>query len=1440
MTTATSFSLTTARPVAVHRLLGLLAVCALFLAGWVLLAQQQAALWQRLPASAVDRFVADQVVVDLPPLPSVRELTRACAQPPSALADWRRSQLRREVAACLATPQALVQNIAADHAAAHYQAKVEAQIAAAQRWLAAFERQSTADRSRLVDELKALQATPAGGLAPLAQMAQALGLAGPSTPRESMGRTAAVDATAVQLRSRMQAAQERLQALSAQPMADRLPALALLATGLQLATDFHEAPPLPYLVTDRASLADALEWQRRSQGFAQRGFSLAALQALPAALWASSLLLLAVAALAARGRWAPVLAWASASLLLGVGALMLTDLALTGDSSLRYLAERQFLRFGLGDSALGLAWDLPWGNGGTLTLWWPLLAVAAVLAALATLRNGRSAWLAPVRGWVRVSVSPRWGWAPALALLAAGGAMVLLLGMPAAVSELLILLGVVGLASYLARQAAHANTGAGLAWDQLAVVAVALLCALGGALFRGDLGHALVALMLACVFAWMFGDAWLRWLVAAAVLAGVLALGACLAAGELVGPLAWLTEHLPPHAQDRMRATFNAFEAAASDLARVRWLIDSAGLGGWGPGYVPWQGLAPARLQDGLPLQGPSDYVLSLVSALWGRAGGLALMAAVLGLFVGAGALGLRTALRLAMPPAVRWLAAVGGFGCLVMAFKVVLSVGGVAGVLPLTGLPVALIGYGPVTHLVALLYLCLALGAHHLHPEEHSRGVNLRPHAAPAGAVRRRGLGLAMVGLAGVAGLLFMGERHLRQGLGEQGQRHVSQARLALAQAVTGAMIPADAPAAAATLPCGQLGYAVAAWSQRLARLSQPVRLDGGAKSSATTALRLDGARLWAQLPAAQRGSCPGLARTLGQMLETDLPRLVGQAAAAPAAAATAPATEAQRLAVFDRPRAVGARPLDYATANAWWGQPGCLYTLGRGEPGACPGATATSSPLPMPATAASSLAAQGLTDVWLQRELAPTLFGALRQPVGQHTVNHRTVATGPALGLTLDTTLQPLAQRVADCFTGRLAGADCSAVLPRDAAWRERHFSGPGALRTSALGLVLVEVDSGRVVALAGAVSDCALDHLGRPATADAQGRLAALPASGRCAQLPDQRSAWLALQHPALWMLPPGSSLKELALVAGMDAGLVAPGTDAYWTRILAESHERLPIQRTALAAGQHYLDVLQQVGYGAPALDMVWGGPATPAAQAPLKARWTATAFAGSEGLRATAMGLDEAERIRQEKLAGINVDKRYGHAVMSEFVAARSLADAALGGGDIRVNALGLARLWRGLDLQARGQRQAAELHLVEQAGRAVPTEPLAWASPQAARRALGMTSGVSASAWHGTAQGSCRVVFGACPASGLPTLSGKTGSSDFLTEEDAPFVKPGLQLPAKLFGGVFTGANGQRYAVAVTALRVREGNSRTLELTSSASAEAALTVMREMGVRAAN
>lgn len=1425
---------------ALRRSLALLLVLATFTLGWAGLTQQHHLLWARVATTAADRFMADRITAPLPALPPTRLLAEACAEPPAGWRTWRRSTLRAALGECLAQSERLVQGAAATQALARYEALLAAQASAATAWLSAYEAQAAPLRQREQTALAGLAAPagPASGVPShttvLKQMVDTLVASlpiQPTTQRSAVGPASPVDAAALRLRSALQETQARQQALAALPLPQRLQGTALLATGLQLQWDYGVAPPAPALETDRRALADVLEWQRKAAGFSARGFNLADLRELPAALAWSSLLGVLVALWASRGRATVVAAWAAVGLMLGAGALVLTDLALAGDPALRLLAERQFLRFGLGEATLPLTITLPLGDAPPLRLWWPLLVAAAGLAAMRGLRDGRSVLLAPVRGWMHLSEAGQgWSLLPMLLLFAAGAASVLFLGMPAAVSELLVALAVLGLATYLARQAPLANLGAGLQPASMGIVLAALLSAVGGSLARGDLGHVLVALMLAGCFVGLFGGRWLRLLLAVAMLAGLAVLGWCLWTGELAGPLAWAGEHLPPHARDRLQAQFQPLQAGASDLARVRWLIDSAGTTGWGPGYVPWQGLAPGRTQDGLPLQGPSDYVLALYSALWGRLGGLAWLSTALLLFGGSAALGLRSALQPAMPVAARWLAAVGGFGCLVMAFKVVLSVGGVTGVLPLTGLPVALLGYGPVTHLAALMYLVLALGVQHLQPAEQARGVDLATRPALPGAARLRGAVLGVAGLAGLAALIGLGERLLGRGPAEAGQPHVASARLAMAQAISQALVPpataAEADASATPAACPALGHAVAAWNARLSTLSTPVRLPGQASTAVPAqALRLDPTRLLGALPPQEAADCPRLARQLGRMLDGDLPRLVGRAL---------PATvsdDTRHLLAFDRPRALGARPADYSTANAWWGLPGCLFTLAASSPttaaGCRPGQTPASGRL-----APGQLEPLGLTDAWLQRDLVPALHLALRRPQANQEVNHREVAVGPALGLSLDPRWQPLAERLVDCYAGRSPAADCTEVLPRNAAWRSRHFDQPQALRAGAIGLVLVQVSTGRVVAMAGAVSDCTLAHLGREAKPDAEGRLAALRPGQRCAQLPDRRSAWLALQHPALWMLPPGSSLKELAVLAGIDAGLVPAGRDAAWKAILAESHERLPVQRVALAAGPRYLQVLQQAGFGQGPLDLMWGG-ARSRTLGPVG--WASNAYAGTEGLRATTMTLDEAERIRQEKLAGANVDQRYGRAVMTEFIAARQLADASVGGGDIRINALGLARLWRAIDLRATGRAEAAEPHLIEGAGRPVPTQRLDWASPGASRRVLDITSGVTASAWRGTAQGSCRVVFGGCPAQGLPGLSGKTGSADFLVEEDSPWVKPGQQLPAKLFGGVFTAGDGQRYAIATMALRVRDGDKATLELSPSAPAEAALTLMREMG-----
>lgn len=222
-------------------------------------------------------------------------------------------------------------------------------------------------------------------------------------------------------------------------------------------------------------------------------------------------------------------------------------------------------------------------------------------------------------------------------------------------------------------------------------------------------------------------------------------------------------------------------------------------------------------------------------------------------------------------------------------------------------------------------------------------------------------------------------------------------------------------------------------------------------------------------------------------------------------------------------------------------------------------------------------------------------------------------------------------------------------------------------------ALGLVLAEADTGRVVAMANAVSDCTLANLQRKATPDAQGRWPALRDSEPCAASRDQRSA----------------------------------------------------------------------------------------------------------------RMGCERYRQIEADKRAGLNVDRLYGEPVVRDDLAARRLADASIGGGELRGSVFGLAQAWSDLVRQAHGQAPGPRLHLA--AG--LPSAPTVL-GPAPSRRAqqqaqwvLQASPGVTARSAQGTAQGSCCVVFRACPAQGLPGVVGKTGTADFLIDpEGGHFAKPGLQM----------------------------------------------------------
>lgn len=1359
----TSFRAVTAAWLA--RLLALLC----FVIGWAFIAAEHQALWQRLPARAVDRFVADQVAQDLPaPMPGAA-LLALCPDDGGWLVQAWPAQRRQRIAECLSHAEAgsgaAAQRL--EPAVADYRGQLQAQVDAAQAWVAAYEQQAPTVQAALVKRLSRLQTGTVASFLP-------------REVREPVGRVNPPDGMARLLRQRIESTRALLAETQAQPhTAVQARQLGLAAAGLALAVDYGVNPPAAHLTSDKGTLADALEWQRRSRAVVARGFSLERLHGVGAMLLWSSALLVLVAA------WAggPLLPWVGATWLVGLGGLLLTDLALTGDPALRMLAERQFLWLGSGGHGVPLAWSLSVGDASVM-LWWPLVLAALVLAALRLLRHGEGRFGAPLRLWAEWGASPGRGAAQALLLTLLGVLAVVALGMPAAVSEGLIGLACVAVATYVARQAALANVVPGLQWPGLVVVGGTLAAAVGLSLKRGDLGHALVALAMGGCFLWLFGGRLLRVAVTVVVLAGLGLLAVGHVQGHEHGLVALLIEALPPHAQDRMNALFDPFQANSSDLARVRWLMASAGASGWGPGYVPWQGLAAARVHEGLPLQGPSDYVTALAVAQWGQAGGLAVMAGVLLVFGGAAFVAARTTLRPGMPVAWRLLAATGMFGCVVMAGKVVLSAGGVLGVLPLTGLPVALLGYGPVSLLAGLLYLVLALGTAGGAPQK-PQGVYLERAQEASGAVRQRSRTLAGLGLAGLVILMAAGAWRLHA---DVPRVHSSKPRLALANDVADAIKSGDAEEAPGAFDCPQVLNAVAAWNERLASLpGAPRRLQA---QSLMTGRGVDSAR-----------SCRELARDLGQMLGNDWRRMVSGAAASPG-------------------KALKPNERDYFTPNAWWGVPGCLRTL------AAPGAHTPC------ATEPGGLDDAGWTDPWLRQEMLPRLQAAVRTPQGERRVNQRVVPSGPLLLQTLDPKVQAVAQRIADCYTAHLQGAGCDGVLPADAAWRERHF-GPAGLRAGALSLVLSEVDSGRVVAVAGAVSDCSVQALQRQALRDAAGHMPALQGGFPCAQLPDKTSHFLLTQHPALWMVGPGSSLKTLAALAGIETGAIAPADDARWKSILAESHEQGPVQAAALAAGQHYLDMLGKAGFGTAPSELLWG-TATGAEGSPLGVRWRVPAGTGQEKLRPSAMDFATMQQLRHEKEQGVNIDKRYGAAKVNDYLAARRQADSAVGGADMRINALTLAEVWRRLDLTARGLPAAPAQHLLELPGQPAVPQAVSLGDAAAARRVLAMAGGITSSAWKGTAQGSCRVVFGACPAQGLPGLVGKTGTADFLLREDSPWVKDGLQMPAKLFGGVFS-AQGKRYALAVMALRTRDASGRTVDLQSSAAAEAALTLVRELG-----
>lgn len=1190
--------------------------------------------------------------------------------------------------------------------------------------------------------------------------------------------------------------------------------IALFARGLHLDIDFGHTPPKPRLVADPRSPADLVERARRAQVLASALTGNDTLKRLLPAVMLGMAALVIVGSLTRYAALPMVLVWMAVS----SGALLLLDIALHGDGTFRHLVVRQFAMWpGLAEHAalfdLGLvhtqgAWPAFDAWMAQHSVWLPPVALASMWLFLKLILRFAPIVLAPVELWVIASNRSWVSIGQSLLLVVAAVAIIVLLGLPAAASDALILIACIGLATYTVRNAALRTTVR--SWDAagLVTVAAASMAAVGGSLARGDLGHALLAFALGGFFIVLFGGAVWRGLV---LLAGASAILAIYCYRAAFNPVAsWVTEAvnlLPPHAQDRFFALREPFSVSTSDLARVRWLIRSAESNGWGVGNVPWSGIDVHGVGTAVPLQAPSDYAIALLAAQWGLPVATGVVVAMLATLLLATARGLRIGFDADRSLASRWLAVVGAFGCLAVALKAVLSTAGVLGVLPLTGLPVAFVGYGPVNLWAAVVYVILATGV-----ADRDRSV-YHGTSRPCSPLALAGGAFSLAALVASASLVVYGAWQCTVQPVEA--VHTARARHDAARRIAEAIIPV---ARDATQPgnhiCPELRVVGAAWADYLNAMAAAAAPAVAPSSDHPVRWQLD-------LPHLLAGDdCVHVARDAGQVLAMDRSRI--------------------RRSSESRTSTFAVRVDDFVTPNRWWGLPGCVRWLDQTplESAANRHCVARKSVSPAPQQPIVSPADRPtIADAWLRNEIVAHALRAQREAPGDTQFQGKTIRAGRDVTLTIDPAIQAVADQLVRCYTATAGDKSCTSFLPRDAAWAKRYF-GAGKLRAGAAGVVVVDATDGAIRAVSGAISDCSRGALATPAELQRDGSARVLSGALPCSQFPDQRNRWLLSQSPALWQVPPGSALKGLVALAGIQAGSIGATNEAQWRDILAESHDQTSVQRVALAHFGSYHGVLSKLGFDASQFDVFWGnGKGGAPLVVPSLVHWSLPLGSGAELLRTPGLGFDQVQRIRAEKEAGVNVDAKYGVATVQSYLAARRVLDTAVGGGDLRTSTLGLANAFVQLERARDGAASGRSLHLAQPSGAPIESTRASTATPpiasrNAAERTLRLLTGVTAAAHRGTAAGSCRVVFGACPANGLPSLAGKTGTADFAVTEDSPLVKAGQQIPSKVFAAVFT-SGGRRYVIASMVLRVRDGVSDRLELQSNAAAELALTLIRE-------
>lgn len=483
----------------------------------------------------------------------------------------------------------------------------------------------------------------------------------------------------------------------------------------------------------------------------------------------------------------------------------------------------------------------------------------------------------------------------------------------------------------------------------------------------------------------------------------------------------------------------------------------------------------------------------------------------------------------------------------------------------------------------------------------------------------------------------------------------------------------------------------------------------------------------------------------------------------------------------------------------------------------------------------------------------LQPVLKGGIRDIV--RTTPDGLVPAGRRLELSISKDFQHSLLSLADCFTGRSNGLPCTQALPATLLRADRRLDGDGSrLRAGMIAFVVVDEDSGAVLAKGGRLSDCAANSLRRKAIRQTDTTTPVFLGNEPCPQFPDVRHAdWLGFTRPmdskyiemakgsylpepdkkapllALdpsdWALNPGSTAKIQLAIACEKAHRFALNLDKDRSEFARSSHNDY-FRKLALDCSNQYRAAYRR--YAAPVrLLHPW--------DAWEKQKHQRSGFAFSPTPSELPDGpLMMSDRFialagTEAKKRGVKADFKTGEYAM--LTNSRNLTSIALGDGGHRSYLISHVRTMRQLGLASRGKTSASAIYLVRDLDEPLPAEDLEGLSKTVAERALSLLSAVTQP--NGTAHAACVRVYEKCPQ-GLSDVQGKTGTSDIADERiPAMLLKTSIgdPIPSKLFVGRFQ-VDRRWYTVAVSALRTRDLDGGLDK--SNAAAEFGLLIQREL------